>query len=65
MEKKYIQNPKHLKKIQLDKFKLQHPKIMKFDVSITHIPPAKTRLKNFSYAALEMMNASFVKDGKF
>ncbi|MCY4492047.1 MAG: DNA-directed RNA polymerase subunit B [Thaumarchaeota archaeon] len=59
-----IENSEYPYKIQLGKVKLQKPRMMELDGSITHITPAEARLRNVSYAAPVMMEASVVEDGK-
>ena len=59
-----IENAEYPYKIQLGKVKLQKPRMMELDGSITHITPAEARLRNVSYAAPVMMEASVVEDGK-
>ena len=59
-----IENAEYPYKIQLGKVKLQKPRMMELDGSITHITPAEARLRNVSYSAPVMMEASVVEDGK-
>ena len=59
-----IENAEYPYKIQLGKIKLQQPRMMELDGSITHITPAEARLRNISYAAPIMMEASVIEDGK-
>ena len=59
-----IENAEYPYKIQLGKVKLQQPRMMELDGSITHITPAEARLRNVSYAAPIMMEANVVEDGK-
>ncbi len=59
-----IENAEYPYKIQLGKVKLQQPRMMELDGSITHITPAEARLRNVSYSAPVMMEASVVEDGK-
>jgi DNA-directed RNA polymerase subunit B len=59
-----IENAEYPYKIQLGKVKLQQPRMMELDGSITHITPAEARLRNVSYSAPIMMDASVVEDGK-
>ena len=59
-----IDNAEYPYKIQLGKVKLQQPRMMELDGSITHISPAEARLRNVSYSAPIMMEASVVEDGK-
>jgi len=64
VEKVEIENAEYPYKILLGKIKLQQPRMMELDGSITHITPAEARLRNISYAAPIMMEASVVEDGK-
>ncbi len=59
-----IENAEYPYKIQLGKVKLQQPRMMELDGSITHITPAEARLRNVSYSAPIMMEASVIEDGK-
>src|SRR3989338_8632715 len=59
-----IENAEYPYKIQLGKVKLQQPRMMELDGSITHITPAEARLRNVSYSAPVMMEASVVEDGE-
>ncbi|ABK78187.1 DNA-directed RNA polymerase, beta subunit/140 kD subunit [Cenarchaeum symbiosum A] len=59
-----IENAEYPYKIQLGKVKLQKPRMMELDGSITYITPAEGRLRNVSYSAPVMMEASVVEDGK-
>jgi len=59
-----IENAEYPYKIQLGKVKLQQPRMMELDGSITHITPAEARLRNVSYCAPVMMEASVIEDGK-
>src|SRR2546426_5997153 len=51
-------------KIQLGTVKLQQPRMMELDGSITHIAPMEARLRNVTYASPIMLEASVVEDGK-
>ena len=64
VEKVEIENAEYPYKIQLGKIKLQQPRMMELDGAITHITPAEARLRNISYAAPIMMEASVIEDGK-
>lgn len=64
VEKIDIENSEYPYKIQLGKVKLQQPRMMELDGSITHISPAEARLRNVSYSAPVMLEASVVEDGK-
>jgi len=59
-----IDNAEYPYKIQLGKIKLSRPRMMELDGSITHVTPAEARLRNVSYAAPVMMEASVIEDGK-
>ena len=59
-----IENAEYPYKIQLEKIKLQQPRMMELDGSITHITPAEGRLRNISYVAPIMMEVSVIEDGK-
>ena len=59
-----IENAEYPYKIQLGKVKLKPPRMMELDGSITSITPAEARLRNVSYSAPVMMEASVVEDGK-
>ncbi len=59
-----IENAEYPYKIQLGKIKIQKPRMMELDGSITHVTPAESRLRNISYAAPILMEASVVEDGK-
>ena len=52
-----IENAEYPYKIQLEKIKLQQPRMMELDGSITHVTPAEARLRNISYVAPIMMEA--------
>src|SRR6266487_2577284 len=51
-------------KIRLVKIKLQQPRIMELDGSITHVAPMEARLRNLTYASPIMLECSIVEDGK-
>src|SRR3990167_2413414 len=53
-----IENAEYPYKIQLGKVKLQQPRMMELDGSITHIPPEEERWKIFSSSAPVMRKAS-------
>ena len=59
-----IENAEYPYKIQLEKIKLQQPRMMELDGSITHITPAESRLRNISYVAPIMMEISVIEDDK-
>src|SRR5918999_1104162 len=51
-------------KIKLGKIKLQQPRIMELDGSITHVAPMEARLRNLTYASPVMLECNIVEDGK-
>jgi DNA-directed RNA polymerase subunit B len=51
-------------KIKLGRIKLQQPRIMELDGSITHLAPMEARLRNLTYGAPIMLECSVVEDGK-
>jgi DNA-directed RNA polymerase subunit B len=51
-------------KIKLGKIKLQQPRIMELDGSITHVAPMEARHRNLTYASPVMLECSIVEDGK-
>ena len=55
-----IENAEYPYKIQLEKIKLQQPRMMELDGSITHVTPAEARLRNISYVAPIMMEVSVI-----
>ena len=59
-----IENAEYPYKIQLGKIKLQQPRMMELDGSITHVTPAEARLRNISYVAPVMVEASGIEDAK-
>ena len=59
-----IENAEYPYKIKLGKIKLQRPRMTELDGSITNITPAEARLRNVSYVAPFMLEASVVEDGK-
>jgi len=59
-----IENAEYPYKIQLGKIRLQRPRMTELDGSITNITPAEARLRNVSYVAPFMLEASVVEDGK-
>ncbi|HEV2192145.1 MAG TPA: DNA-directed RNA polymerase subunit B [Nitrosopumilaceae archaeon] len=59
-----IESAEYPYKIQLGKLKLQQPRMMELDGSITHIAPMEARLRNVTYASPVMLEASVVEDGK-
>ena len=59
-----IENSEYPYYIQLGKVKLQQPRMIELDGSITHTTPTEGRLRNVSYASPLMMATSVVEDGK-
>ena len=59
-----IENTEYPYKIQLGKAKMKRPRMMELDGSITNVTPAEARLRNVSYVAPVMVEASVVEDGK-
>ena len=59
-----IENAEYPYKIQLGKVKIQNPRMMELDGSITHLAPAESRLRNVSYSAPIMLETSVIEDGK-
>ena len=59
-----IENAEYPYRIQMGRVKLQKPRMMELDGSITHITPGEARLRNVSYAAPIMMEASVIEEGK-
>ena len=59
-----IENAEYPYKIKLGKIKLQRPRMTELDGSITNINTAEARLRNVSYVAPFMLEASVVEDGK-
>lgn len=59
-----IENAEYPYKIQLGKIRIEKPRMMELDGSITHSSPAEARLRNVSYAAPMMMEAKVVEDNK-
>lgn len=51
-------------KLKLGKIKLQRPRIMELDGSITHVAPVEARLRNLTYASPIMLECSIVEDGR-
>jgi len=64
VDKIEIENAEYPYKIQLGKIRLQRPRMTELDGSITNITPAEARLRNVSYVAPFMLEASVVEDGK-
>src|SRR5213594_919415 len=59
-----IETAEYPYKIKLGKIKLQQPRIMELDGSITHVAPIEARLRNLTYASPVMLECSVVEDGK-
>ena len=59
-----IETAEYPSKIGLGKIKLQQPRIMELDGSITHVAPVEGRLRNLTYASPVMLECSIVEDGK-
>ncbi|MFQ5969096.1 MAG: DNA-directed RNA polymerase subunit B [Nitrososphaerales archaeon] len=59
-----IETAEYPYKIKLGKLKLQHPRIMELDGSITHVAPMEARLRNLTYGSPIMLECSVVEDGK-
>jgi len=59
-----IENAEYPYKIQLGRIQFKQPRMMELDGSVTHITPAEARLRNVSYVAPLMMEASVIEDGK-
>lgn len=59
-----IETSEYPYKIKLGKIKLQQPRIMELDGSITHVAPMEARLRNLTYASPIMLECSIVEDGK-
>jgi DNA-directed RNA polymerase subunit B len=59
-----IETAEYPYKIKLGKIKLQQPRIMELDGSITHLTPMEARLRNLTYGAPIMLECSVVEDGK-
>lgn len=59
-----IETSEYPYKIKLGKIKLQQPRIMELDGSITHVAPMEARLRNLTYASPIMLECSIVEDGR-
>ena len=59
-----IENTEYPYRIQMERVKLQEPRMMELDGSITHVTPGEARLRNVSYSAPIMLEASVVEEGK-
>src|SRR5688500_20397854 len=51
-------------KLKLGKIKLQRPRIMELDGSITYVAPVEARLRNITYASPIMLECSIVEEGR-
>ena len=59
-----IENAEYPYRIELGRIRVQQPRMMELDGSVTHITPAESRLRNVSYVAPLHMEANVVEDGK-
>lgn len=59
-----IETAEYPYKIKLGKIKMQQPRIMELDGSVTHVAPVEARLRNLTYASPVMLECSIVEDGK-
>jgi len=59
-----IENAEYPYRIKLGRIQFKQPRMMELDGSVTNITPAEARLRNVSYVAPLMMEASVVEDGK-
>jgi len=59
-----IENAEYPYRIKLGRIQFKQPRMMELDGSITHITPAEARLRNVSYVAPLMMEASVIEDGR-
>lgn len=59
-----IENSEYPYRIQLGRVRLEQPRMMELDGSITHITPGEARLRNVSYTAPIMLEANVVEEGK-
>src|SRR5215469_8495482 len=59
-----IETAEYPYKIKLGKIKLQQPRIMELDGSITHVAPMEARLRNLTYASPIMLECSIVEDAR-
>jgi len=59
-----IENAEYPYRIKLGRIQFKQPRMMELDGSVTHITPAEARLRNVSYVAPLMMEASVIEDGK-
>nr|ABZ08819.1 putative RNA polymerase Rpb2, domain 6 [uncultured marine crenarchaeote HF4000_APKG5C13] len=59
-----IENAEYPYRIKLGRIQFKQPRMMELDGSVTHITPAEARLRNVSYVAPLMLEASVIEDGK-
>src|SRR6476660_8447868 len=59
-----IETAEYPYRIRLGKIKLQQPRIMELDGSVTHVAPVEARLRNLTYGSPIMLECSIVEDGK-
>src|SRR3954454_2453813 len=59
-----IETTEYPYKIKLGKIKIQQPRIMELDGSITHVAPVEARLRNLTYGSPIMLECSIVEEGK-
>ena len=59
-----IENAEYPYRIKLGRIQFKQPRMMELDGSVTHITPAEARLRNVSYVAPLMMEASVIEDGR-
>ena len=59
-----IETAEYPYKIRLGKIKLQQPRIMELDGSVTHVAPVEARLRNLTYGSPIMLECSIVEDEK-
>ena len=59
-----IETAEYPYKIKLGKIKIQQPRIMELDGSITHVAPVEARLRNLTYGSPIMLECSIVEEGK-
>ncbi|NOJ28844.1 MAG: DNA-directed RNA polymerase subunit B [Nitrososphaeraceae archaeon] len=59
-----IETAEYPYKVKLGKIKLQQPRIMELDGSMTHVAPVEARLRNLTYASPAMLECSIVEDGR-
>src|SRR5215210_5087522 len=59
-----IETAEYPYKIKLGKIKMQQPRIMELDGSITHVAPVEARLRNLTYGSPIMLECSIVEEGK-